>query len=196
MRRQLLPAIRMLAVLTITLGIGYPLLVTAVGRVAFHDKTEGSLVVVRPGGDVGSSLLGQRFTGRQYFHPRPSASGVDFAEGGPASGGSNLGPSNPELVGPKGSVARAASAYRRENGLDPSAAVPVDAVTASGSGLDPDISPANARLQADRVAKARRLDVRRVVSLISHYTSPRSFGFLGELRVNVLELNLALNSRP
>jgi K+-transporting ATPase ATPase C chain len=204
MRRQLLPALRMLVVLTVVLGLGYPLAVLAVSQVAFHDKANGSLVK-KDGAVVGSSLLGQTFTGESYFQGRPSAAGItasgsDDADGQPGdpsdlslsnSGGSNLGPTNPQLLD---EVAQRVAAYRELNGLAADATVPVDAVTASASGVDPQISVANARLQAQRVATARGLDVSQVDTLIDQHTTGRSLGFLGAPGVNVLELNLALDA--
>jgi len=136
---------------------------------------------------VGSRLLGQSFTRPGYFHPRPSAADYD----GGASSGSNLGPSNAELID---TVAARAAAYRTENGLPAGAPVPVDAVTASASGLDPHVSVANARAQARRVAQARGMPLASVLALVETHTEERTFGFLGEERVNVLELNLALDA--
>jgi K+-transporting ATPase ATPase C chain len=189
MRRQLLPALLMLAVFTVLTGAVYPLVVTGVAQGLFHDKAEGSLV--EEGGTVvGSRLLGQRFEEAGYFHPRPSAAGAGYDAG--ASGGSNLGPTNPQFLA---EVAKRVAAYRAENGLDRDAPVPVDAVTASGSGLDPHISVANARIQAERVARVRRLPVATVLRLVAAHTDGRALGFLGEPGVNVLELNLALG-RP
>jgi potassium-transporting ATPase KdpC subunit len=198
MRAQLLAGLRALIVLTLLCGIAYPLAVTGLAQLAFRHEADGSLV--RQDGDVvGSSLIGQSFTGEDYFHTRPSAAGAAAAgtEGADpddlsqvASGASNLGPTNPELLD---TVAERADAYRDENHLAPDSRVPVDAVTASGSGLDPDISVANARLQAPRVAEARGLDVDDVLQLVERHTSGRSLGFLGEPGVNVLELNLDLD---
>jgi K+-transporting ATPase ATPase C chain len=185
MRRQLLTGLLMTVVLTVLLGLLYPLAVTGVSQVAFAARADGSLVRSQ-GRVVGSSLLGQDFTGRRWFHPRPSAGNYD----GLASGGSNLGPSSPDL---RQAVTERAAAYRAENGLPSSADVPVDAVTASASGLDPDISVANARLQAPRIAAARHLAVTEVLRLVDAHTQHRQWGVLGEDAVNVLELNLALD---
>jgi potassium-transporting ATPase KdpC subunit len=185
--RQLRPAIVAIVVFTVVLGVVYPLVVTAIGQTAFSDRADGSLVR-RDGEVVGSELLGQAFVAPEYFHPRPSAAGDGYDAG--ASAGSNLGPNDPALLE---AVAARAAAYRAENGLSADAPVPVDAVTASGSGLDPHISPANARLQAARVASARGLDVETVMALIDEHTDGRAFGILGEPGVNVLRLNLALD---
>jgi potassium-transporting ATPase KdpC subunit len=188
LRRQLLAAFGMVIVFTVLTGLVYPLVVTAIGQIAFHDKAEGSLVEV-DGKVVGSSLIGQSFTAERYFHPRPSAAGdgYDASE----SSGSNLGPSNPAFLS---TVEQRVADYRAENSHAADAAVPVDAVTASGSGLDPHISIANARLQAPRVAAARGLDAEVVLELIEKHTDGRDLGFLGEPGVNVLELNIALDA--
>jgi K+-transporting ATPase ATPase C chain len=188
MRRQLFPALMMLLVFTVITGVGYPVVVTGVAQGAFGDKADGSLVDNADGEVVGSSLIGQTFTEPEYFHPRPSAAGDGYDAS--ASSGSNLGPTNDDLLA---SVEERAEAYREENGLGAAAEVPVDAVTASASGLDPHISVANARLQALRVADERGLDVDTVLELVDDHTSGRDFGFLGEKGVNVLELNLALD---
>ncbi len=185
--RQLRPALVAIAVLTVVTGVVYPLVVTAIGQVAFSDQADGSLVV-RNGTVVGSSLIGQTFTAPQYFHSRPSAAGDGYD--GAASSGSNLGPLNADLLP---SVGERVQAYRDENGLDPSVPVPVDAVTASGSGLDPHISVANARLQAPRVARERGVGVDVVLAQVAAHTDERSLWVLGEPGVNVLELNLALD---
>ena len=198
MRAQLLAGLRALLVLTLLCGLAYPLAVTGIAQLAFHDKADGSLVR-RDGEVVGSSLIGQTFTGDEYFQGRPSAAGAAAAgaEGADpddlsqvASGASNLGPTNPELLD---TVAERVDAYRELNGLDAGTPVPVDAVTASGSGLDPQISVANARLQAPRVAEARGMDVDDVLALVDKHTATRSLGFLGEDGVNVLALNLDLD---
>lgn len=185
MRRQLAAALVMLAVFTVLTGFAYPLLVTGIGQAAFHDKADGSLVKI-DGVTVGSKWIAQNFTKPEYFHPRPSAANYD----GAASSGSNKGPTNPAFLK---DVAARVHAYRHENGLAASAEVPVDAVTASASGLDPDISIANARLQARRVADARDMTLNAVLRVIDHATQGRGLGFLGEKSVNVLELNLALD---
>lgn len=188
MRRQLLAALKMTIVLTLLFGIAYPLAVTAVSQVAFKDRADGSLVT-RNGKVVGSSLIGQNFTTDRYFQPRPSAAGKDGYDG-LASSASNLGPSNPALLD---SVQKRIEAYRVANGLAADQPVPVDAVTASGSGLDPDISVANARLQAGRVASARGLPLDTVLGAIGDHTAGRQLGVLGERVVNVLQLNLDLD---
>ena len=187
MRRQLLPALRLLAVLTVVLGVLYPLAITGVGQALFSHQADGSIVTV-DGEAVGSSLVGQVFTGDEYFESRPSAAGDGYDA--TASAASNLGPNNPDLLA---TVEERAGAYRERNGLTADAEVPVDAVTASGSGLDPHISVANARLQAERVAEARGLPVDDVLALVDEHTDGRTLGFLGEAGVNVLELNLALD---
>jgi K+-transporting ATPase ATPase C chain len=198
-RQQLLAALRAVLVITVLTGVLYPLAVTLVGQLAFDEEADGSLV--RQDGDVvGSSLLGQSFTRPEYFHSRPSAAGAAASgtEGGDpddptqiASGASNLGPTNPDLLT---AVNDAADAYRQTNGLAADAPVPVDAVTSSGSGVDPHISIANAELQAPRVADERGLDLDVVLDLIDEHTDRRALGFLGEPGVNVLELNLALDA--
>jgi potassium-transporting ATPase KdpC subunit len=204
MRRQLVPALRMVAVLTVLLGLLYPLALTGVAQTLFKGKANGSQVTDRSGAVVGSALLGQTFTENKYFWGRPSAAG-NAASGSkndqgqaadPAdltavnSGGSNLGPTNPTLLS---TVQQRVDAYRQANGLAADATVPVDAVTASGSGVDPQISVANARLQAVRVGKARGITTDQVNALIDAHTTGPALGFLGEQGVNVLELNLALD---
>ena len=188
-RRQILPALLMMAVLTVGLGLVYPLAVTGVAQATMGDKADGSLVLV-DGKVVGSSLIGQNFSAPQYFHPRPSGAGSDGYDG-MSSAGSNLGPSSEDLAV---AVAERVTAYRSENGLPDNAAVPVDAVTTSGSGLDPHISIANAKLQARRVAEARGLSESQVLDLIDTHTDGRTLGFLGQPGVNVLELNIALDA--
>ena len=188
LRRQLPAAIGMLIIFTVLTGVLYPLVVTAIGQIAFHDKAEGSLVEV-DGQAVGSSLIGQPFSAPEYFHPRPSAAGEGYDAA--ASSGSNLGPTNPDFLA---TVAERVHAYREENGVDDGTPVPVDAVTASASGLDPHISVANATLQAPRVAEARGIDIETVLELVDDHTAGRDLGFLGERAVNVLELNIALDA--
>src|SRR5215510_4205807 len=191
MRRQLVPALISMVVFTVVLGIAFPLVITGIAQVAFSDKANGSLIREH-GKVIGSSMLAQSFTTkngtpiRKYFQSRPSAAKYDPT----SSTGSNLGPTNPTLLA---MVAKRAKAYRELNGLSSSVKVPVDAVTASASGLDPDISIANARLQADRVADARGLDTATVMRLIDDHTDPRPLGIIGEKTVNVLDLNLALD---
>ncbi len=203
MRRQLLPALRMMLVFTVVLGLAYPVVVLGISQVLFKDKANGSVITSADGQVVGSALLGQEFTGATWFQSRPSAAGIvasgsldrDGKPGDPNdltlvnTGGSNLGPTNDTLIQ---TVQQRADAYRQANGLAADAAVPVDAVTASGSGVDPEISIANARLQAPRVAHARGLTVDQVDALIDASTQGASLGFLGEPGVNVLQLNLAL----
>ena len=251
--RHLLASVIMLAGVTLVLGFGYPLVVTGLSQLFFHQQANGSLVY-RNGKLVGSALLGQSFTDSkgnplpQYFQPRPSAAGAGYDAS--SSGASNLGPSNPLLIGfvagvntvgldgrpsaanpfasssdpacvptdPEGNpvtspapgqkyarssdgsyvcdpntIPERAIAYREFNGLAANAPVPVDAVTASGSGLDPDISVQNALDQAPRVARARHLAVGEVIALVHRNTQGRQWGFLGEATVNVLKLNLALD---
>ncbi len=185
--RQLTPAALAVLVFTVICGVVYPLLSTAVAQIAFNHKADGSLIE-RDGHVVGSELIGQTFTAPKYFHNRPSAAGDGYD--GSASSGSNLGPTNPELLD---EVRQRVVVYRGENGLAPDAMVPVDAVTASGSGLDPQISIANARIQAARVASARGLDTSTVLDLVHQYTRSRDLGVLGEPGVNVVRLNLALD---
>lgn len=191
MLNHLRTAILMVVVLTILLGIIYPLVMTGIAQVLFPSQANGSLVRDTSGNVIGSAILGQNFAQPQYFHPRPSAAGSDGYDA-TASGGSNLGPTNQKLID---AVKDRTDAYRQENGLAADAPVPVDAVTTSASGLDPDISPANALLQANRVAQARGLSVDQVRSLVNQYTEGRTLFVLGEPRVNVLKLNLALDGR-
>jgi K+-transporting ATPase ATPase C chain len=169
----------------------YPLVVFGVGQLLFKAKANGSLITDSKGIVRGSRLLGQQFTSDKYFHSRPSAAGNGYDA--TSSGGSNLGPTSQKL---HDSVAQNISDYRSQNGLDANAPVPADAVTASASGLDPHISPANAGLQASRVAKARGLPLEKVKGLISQYTDSPDFNLLGDPGVNVLQLNLALDALP
>jgi potassium-transporting ATPase KdpC subunit len=187
MRRQLVPAVVVFLAFTVLTGLAYPLAVTGIAQVAFPERADGSLLE-RGGETVGSRLVGQAFTAPRYFHPRPSAAGDGYDA--MASSPSNLGPTNEALVA---AVRQRAAAYRRDNGLAAGARVPVDALTASGSGLDPHISPANARLQAARVARSRGRPLAEVLALVRVHTSGRALGFLGEPGVHVLELNLALD---
>lgn len=178
-----------LALAVVCCGL-YPLIVFAIGQVAFHDQANGSLIADRNGVVLGSRLLGQGFTAGNYFHPRPSAAGNGYDAVN--SGGSNLGPTSQKL---SEAIKERIAAYRRENGLSTTDPVPADAVTASASGLDPHISPRNALLQAARVARERAMTVTEVTALIRQHTAPPGFGVLGEPGVNVLNLNLALDDR-
>ena len=188
--RHLRTAVLMTVVLTVGLGIVYPLIMTGIGQVLFPSQANGSLVRDSSGNVIGSAILAQNFTQPQYFHPRPSAAGSDGYDA-TSSGGSNLGPTSQKLVD---SVNERVSAYRAENGLAAGASVPVDAVTTSASGLDPDISPANALIQAGRVARARNLSEEQVRALVNQSIEGRTLGILGEPRVNVLKLNMALDA--
>jgi K+-transporting ATPase ATPase C chain len=167
----------------------YPLVVFGITQVLFPGQANGSLIVDADGTVHGSKLLGQQFTADKYFQSRPSAAGNGYDA--TSSGGSNLGPTSTNLAT---TVAQRIADYRTANGLATNALVPADAVTASGSGLDPHISLRNAELQAPRVAKARNLSVEKVLALVRANTDPASLGFLGEPGVNVLELNLALDA--
>ena len=177
-----------LALVVILCGV-YPLVVWGIAQVAFPSQANGSLVEVR-GKIVGSGLLAQNFSGPQYFHPRPSAAG-DVGYDGASSGGSNLGPLSQKLTD---QVKERVDKYRTENNLPAATLVPADAVTASGSGLDPHISLRNAEIQAPRVAQARKLSADKVKRLIQDVTEGPDLGFLGEPGVNVLRLNLALDA--
>jgi K+-transporting ATPase ATPase C chain len=183
MLRQLLTGLRALAVLTVLLGIAYPVVVWGIGQTAFGDNANGSLIV-RGDKVVGSSRIGQTFAGDDWFASRPSAADYDAL----ASAGSNAGPSDTDLID---SINQSRVAIAKRDGV-PAASVPPDALTASGSGLDAYISPAYAAVQTNRVAKARNLTPQRVTDLVTAHTQGRILGFLGEPRVNVLELNLAL----
>jgi potassium-transporting ATPase KdpC subunit len=187
MWQQLLPGLRMMLALTLLTGLMYPLAVTGLCQMLFHDQANGSLKTVN-GQVVGSSLIGQNFTKPEYFQPRPSAAGNDGYDGA-ASGGSNLGPTNQKLID---RVKASVDKFHKENPeyIGP---LPADLVTASGSGLDPHISPASAVAQLDRVARARGISRDQIRSLIAAHTEGRDLGFLGEPRVNVLLLNLDLD---
>jgi K+-transporting ATPase ATPase C chain len=167
----------------------YPLVVWAGAQALFSHQANGSLVVDSAGNVRGSELLAQSFTSEKYFHPRPSAAGTGYDAAN--SSGTNLGPTSKKLAD---SIAAAVTAYRAENSLAADAPVPADAVTSSGSGLDPHISVANARLQAVRVAKARGVPPEIIATLISAHTEERDLALFGEPRVNVLRLNLALDT--
>ena len=186
MKKNLLISIWMTLATTLLLGIVYPLMVTGVAQAVFPRQANGELI--RTGGRiVGSSLIGQPFTSPRYFHSRPSNAGAGYDASN--SGGSNLGPTNKALLD---RVAASVQALRQEN---PNAPIPVDLVTASGSGLDPDISPAAAEFQVPRLARERGMRESEVRDLIARHTIPRQLGFLGETRVNVLELNLELDAQ-
>jgi K+-transporting ATPase ATPase C chain len=189
MQSLLRPAVSLFVLLSAITGIAYPLVVTGIARVAFPDAAGGSLVV-KNGKAIGSTLIGQNFTDPKHFWGRPSATGP-YPYNAAASGGSNQGPLNPALVDAVKGRIDALKAVDPDN-VKP---VPVDLVTASASGLDPHISPAAARYQLQRVATARKLSIERVDSLIDAHTQGRDFGLFGEARVNVLLLNLALDSQ-
>jgi K+-transporting ATPase ATPase C chain len=193
MRRQLITGLMMTFSMIVLVGLVYPLAMTGIAQGLMSHRANGSFVT-NDGKVVGSSLIGQNFLlhngapDPRYFQPRPSAAGAGYDAMN--SGGTNLGPSSKQLIT---EVANRVVAYRKLNGLSPTASVPVDAVTASASGLDPDISVANATLQAPRVAAARKLSASVVLALVRAHTDNRPFGILGEKTVNVLDLNLALD---
>ncbi len=205
MAKQLLISLRITVVLLLLVSGIYPLVVWGLSQVAFKHQANGSLIADASGKVVGSALLAQGFTRPEYFHPRPSAAGSGYDP--TASSGTNLGPTSDKLINgihkklPGGKddpgnfdgVKDLAAAYRAENGLPAGTLVPVDAVTRSASGLDPQISPANAALQTPRIAKARGMSEADVNHLVAQNTQGRSLGFLGEPGVNVLTLNLALD---
>ena len=178
-----------LVLAVVTCGL-YPLVVWSISQAVFSDKANGSLIVGKDGTVRGSKLIGQGFTDAKYFHPRPSAAGANGYDA-TSSGGSNLGPTSQKL---HDAIKDRIAAYRAGNGLKETDPVPADAVTASGSGLDPHISPRNAELQAARVARERGLHLAAVTALIRENTEPSDFAMLGESRVHVLKLNLALNA--
>ncbi|HOX58317.1 MAG TPA: K(+)-transporting ATPase subunit C [Candidatus Paceibacterota bacterium] len=176
-----------LALAVVCCGL-YPLLVFGIGQAFFPRQANGSLIVDAKGAVRGSGLIGQPSRADKYFHPRPSCAGNGYDAA--SSGGSNLGPTSQKL---RDAIARNLADYRAQNGLAANATVPADAVTASGSGLDPHINPKNARLQAARVAKARNLSLDQVQQLVRRNTEPAALGILGDAGVNVLQLNLALD---
>jgi K+-transporting ATPase ATPase C chain len=203
LREQLQPALLSVLFLTFLTGTLFPLMLFVLARPMFPTQANGSLVT-RDGVIIGSDLIGQNFTSPAYFHPRPSAAGAGYDAA--SSGGTNLGPANPKLKDGSADdpatpaidesfvgIRQLADEYRRSNGLPPDTTVPIDAVTRSGSGLDPHISPANAALQIARVSRARGLRTEVVRSLVTRHTQGRQLGFLGEPRVAVLPLNLELD---
>ena len=188
MKKNLITAVLMTIATTVLLGILYPLLVTGLAQLIFPKQANGGLINGKDGVVVGSRLIGQPFSGPGYFHSRPSSAGAAGYDA-TASSGSNLGPTNAQLIARvNGDVAK----LQAEN---PGVPIPVDLVTTSGSGLDPDITPAAAEFQIRRVAAERKIPEAEVVRLVAENTANRQWGFLGEPRVNVLELNLALDAR-
>jgi K+-transporting ATPase ATPase C chain len=187
MLSHLRPAVVMIALFTLLLGVAYPFAVTGVAQLAFPAPADGSLIRRADGRILGSALIGQPFSEARYLHPRPSAAGDGYDAS--ASSGSNLGPLNPDLAE---RIRTDAAAIRADTGAT---VIPADAVTTSASGLDPDISPAYARLQAARVAQARGVDVRVVQQVIDQHTEGALLGFIGQPRVNVLLTNRALDAR-
>jgi len=188
MKKNLITAVLMTIATTVLLGILYPLLVTGLAQLIFPKQANGQLIQRKDGVVVGSRLIGQPFSGPGYFHSRPSAAGAAGYDAS-ASGGSNLGPTNAQLIARvRGDVAK----LQAEN---PGTPIPVDMVTTSGSGLDPDISPAAAEFQIRRVASERRIQEAEVARLVLENSENRQWGFLGEPRVHVLELNIALDAR-
>jgi len=184
MKKHLITAFLMTVATTILLGVIYPLVITGLAQVLFHDKANGQ-IMTRNGEAIGSRLIGQPFTSAKYFHSRPSAAGNGYDAAN--SGGTNLGPTNQKLID---RVQADAKSLHEEN---PSQAIPVDLITTSASGLDPEISPAAAEFQIPRVARERGVSEAALRDLIQKYTRQRDLGLLGEPRVNVLELNLAMD---
>jgi K+-transporting ATPase ATPase C chain len=202
MLTQTIPAIRTTLILAILLGLVFPFSMTAISQVLFPEQANGSLLRNKQGQIIGSKLIAQQFSKPQYFHPRPSAAGSGYA--GEASGGTNLGPTSSKLILGQAAdqssstpafdgIKQLCESYSRENLLKSDEKPPVDAVTRSGSGLDPHISTANALFQSRRVAKERGLSIEQVHLLVQQHTDGRQFGILGEPVVNVLLLNLSLD---
>ncbi len=185
MKKNVFIALSMTLVTTVMFGLIYPLLVTGIAQVLFHDRANGQLIE-KAGKIMGSRIIGQPFTGPAYFHSRPSAAGNGYDA--TASGGSNLGPTNKALI------ERVSGDMQRLRAENPTRPVPVDLVTASGSGLDPHISPAAAEFQIPRVAHERHMSEAELHKIVARHTEGRQMGFLGEPRVNVLELNLDLDA--
>jgi len=196
LREQIRPAVLCVFILTLLTGGVFPLLLFAIGRPLFPRQADGTLIT-RDGIVIGSKFIAQEFTRPEYFQPRPSAAGSGYD--GTSSGGSNLGPNNPKLKNGAADFAgirQLAEQYRACNGLTPDIPIPIDAVTRSGSGLDPHITPSNAALQVPRVAHARGLTEEAVRRLVADHTEGPLLGFLGPPRVSVLELNVALDKLP
>jgi K+-transporting ATPase ATPase C chain len=185
MKKNLVIALWFTLVTTAMFGVLYPVTITGVAHVLFPDRANGQLIE-RKGKIVGSRIIGQSFTGPGHFHSRPSGAGTGYDA--TSSSGSNLGPTNKALLD------RVKVDVEKAHQENPSALIPADLVTASGSGLDPDISPASAEFQIPRIARERHLSESDLRALVARYTQPRQFGILGEPRVNVLQLNLALDS--
>lgn len=188
MLKEIRPAISIFLLLTFVTGIAYPLLVTGIAQGIMPNRANGSLIA-RGGKPIGSSLIGQNFSDPEYFWGRPSATSP-MPYNGAASGGSNLGPTNPAQI----DAVKARVKVLKDADPDNRLPIPVDLVTASGSGLDPDISPSAAHYQISRIAKARKIDPERLRRLVVEHTEGRQFGIFGEPRVNVLQLNLALDA--
>ena len=188
MKKNLITAVLMTLVTTILLGLVYPLVVTGLAQVIFPDQANGSLIKRADGTLIGSRLIGQPFSSLGYFRSRPSAAGASGYDAG-ASSGSNLGPTNQKLID------RIKADVEKLQAENPGVPVPIDLVTTSGSGLDPHISPAAAEFQVPRIARERRTSEGQIRSVLATHTLGRQFGFLGEPRVNVLELNLDLDQK-